>query len=329
MASAFIVKVKKKKITKKPKAPPIPDTLAWSEWWLPSCHRCGIAPQPAGSAGLRCWPPPRSHRRISPPAQPRLPSLPAPPERGRARRALRALLPPRPTMALPGLSSRGAGATAPGGLAGGAATTHRRGSRPFRRDGEASFRRGPRSNGGAGGEAAALPPRGDSGRPQRLGRDAAAAWLRAALEQQHKGDPRGWGGRLPPAGDWRSGSRWRRRRRGNGTGRAALRAPPLAEPYGTVRGAVAARDLRLTAPGAGGGRRPAPHSGPLSLRWGPPGRAAPAGAPLGRGQLQYPRRGNCAKYGGGQGAPASPSPPAGLGAGCVRRGEPGGLSPVG
>lgn len=42
-----------------------------------------------------------------------------------------------------------------------------------------------------GGEAAALPPRGDSGRPQRRGRDAAAAWLRAALEQQHKDSPRG------------------------------------------------------------------------------------------------------------------------------------------
>ncbi|XP_069649821.1 potassium/sodium hyperpolarization-activated cyclic nucleotide-gated channel 4-like isoform X2 [Haliaeetus albicilla] len=50
----------------------------------------------------------------------------------------------------------------------------------------------------------------------------------------------------------------------DGTRRAALRAPPLPEPYGTVRYGGS----RLPAPcanGSRGGRRPAPHGSPLSL----------------------------------------------------------------
>lgn len=87
-------------------------------------------------------------------------------QRSRARRAPRALLPPRPAMALPSSPPQAQGATA--------AQLRRRGSRPFHKatakceaaappltaaapgpssgGGEASFRRGPRSNGGAGDE---------------------------------------------------------------------------------------------------------------------------------------------------------------------------------
>lgn len=84
--------------------------------------------------------------------------------------------------------------------------------------GEASFRRGPRSNGGAGGEAAAVPRRAE-----RLSAVTQPPRGSGQLWSSTKG-PRGDGAggqALHPAGYWRSGSRWSGRRE-DGT------APPSA-----------------------------------------------------------------------------------------------------
>lgn len=107
--------------------------------------------------------------------------------------------------------------------------THRRGSRPF-----------------LGGRRGVVPPRpAQQWRSGRRGggcpsagrktqrRDAAAAWLRAALEQ-HKGTPRGWGGRAGASPSRLLAQRQQVERAAGGRHCTALRAPPLAEPRGAA-----------------------------------------------------------------------------------------------
>lgn len=128
---------------------------------------------PRGSGGLRCGPPPRPHRRISPPARP--PPAPAPlaacpSQRGCSRRAPRGPSPaaprhgtPRPPLTGAGGATAGVAAPPPPPAPGPSAretarceaaapplTAAAAGPSSGRGAARRTFRRGPRSNGGAG-----------------------------------------------------------------------------------------------------------------------------------------------------------------------------------
>lgn len=139
---------------------------------------------------------------------------------------------PRPRPAPPAMAAPHTAALPPGppwGRRGSAPPLTAAAPGPSSGGGEASFRRGPRCNGGAGGEAAAVPRRAE-----RLSAVTQPPRGSGQLWSSTKG-PRGDGAggqALPPAGYWRSGSRWSRRRE-DGTA-PPLRAPPLAEPRGAA-----------------------------------------------------------------------------------------------